>query len=105
MSKPSSFRYPQALITQSKKALGKKLRKIIRQLLSGAINMIEGREQGHIILEEQYKEQISIINEVVKKEGLVGITGFESPPYEALTEAKASWSKIMIDTAELGEQS
>ncbi len=102
MSKPQSFKYPQALIKQGQKTLGEKLHKIISQVTSGELTEIQGREQGHAILEKYYKEQISLINEVVKEEDLTGITGFETEPYEALTEAKKAWSRIMSDTAELG---
>ena len=97
MPKPRSFRYPQALIKQGEETLGEKLHKIISQVTGGGLSKVEGRDQGHIILEEHYKEQVTVINEVVKDKGLIGITGFETDPYEALTEAKAAWSKIILD--------
>lgn len=97
MPKPRSFRYPQALIEQGEKTLGKKLHKIISRVTRGELSKIQGRDQGHSILEEHYKEQVTLINEVVKEKGLIGITGFETAPYEALTEAKTAWSKIVLD--------
>ena len=102
MSKPDNFRYPQALIRAGKQALTKKLKKVIGKVTSGTLNEVQGRAQGHAILTDYYTEQISVINEVVKEEGLTGLTGFESYPYEALTKAKKSWSKIISDTAALG---
>ena len=98
MPKPRSFRYPQALIKQGEKTLGEKLQKLIRQVLRGDLSKVDGREQGHIILEEHYKEQVTIINELTKKKGLIGITGLEKDPQEALEDAKEGWSKIIDDT-------
>ena len=97
MSKPSSFKYPQTLIKQGEKTLSKKLHRIIGQVQSGDLNKAEGREQGHKILEEQYREQVALFNEVVRKKKIIGVTGFETKLYEALTEAKASWGKIIFD--------
>jgi len=97
MPKPRSFRYPQALIKQAEKALGEKMQKIIRQVLSGDLSKDEGREQGNIILEEHYKEQVVLINELTKKKDLIGITGMEKALQEALEEAKEGWSKIIDD--------
>jgi len=98
MPKPRSFRYPQALIKQGEKTLGEKLQKLIRQVLRGDLSKVDGREQGHIILEEHYKEQVTLINEFTKNKGLVGITGLEKDPQEALEDAKEGWSKIIDDT-------
>ena len=97
MPKPRSFRYPQALIKQGEKTLGEKLQKLIRQVLRGDLSKVDGREQGHIILEEHYKEQVTLINEFTKNKGLVGITGLEKDPQEALEDAKEGWNKIIDD--------
>lgn len=97
MSKPRSLRYPQGLIKQGIELLGKKLHKIRRQVMSGALSKAEGRQQGYAILEEHYKEQVDIINEIVKEKGLIGITGMEKDPQEALEEAKEAWEKIIND--------
>jgi len=97
MPRPRSFRYPQTLIKKGQKVLGERLHKIIRQVLSGELSKAEGLEQGHIILEEHYKEQVILINELVKKKDLVGITGMEKALQEALEEAKEGWIKIIDD--------
>ena len=97
MSKPRTLRYPQDLIKQGMVLLGKKLHKIRRQVMSGTLSKAEGREQGYRLLEEHYQKQVETINVFVKKKGLIGITGMEKDPREALEEAKEGWNGIIND--------
>ncbi len=65
--------------------------------MNGELTKAEGRDKGNTILEEHYTAQIAIINTFVKSKGLTGLTGFETPPYNARTEAKDRWKRIIED--------
>ncbi len=97
MSKPSSLKYPRDAIKKAEASLRKKLHKVIGDVMNGELTKAEGRDKGNIILEEQYTDQIEIINAFVKSKGLAGVTGFETPPYDARTEAKDRWKRIIED--------
>ncbi len=97
MSKPSSLKYPRDPIKKAEASLRKKLHKVVGDVMNGELTKAEGRDKGNTILEEQYTAQIEAINTFVKSKGLAGVTGFETPPYNARTEAKDRWKRIIED--------
>ena len=97
MSKPSSLKYPRDAIKKAEASLRRKLHKVVGDVMNGELTKAEGRDKGFTILEEQYTDQIAVINAFVKARGLAGVTGFETPPYNARTEAKDRWKRIIED--------
>ncbi len=97
MSKPSSLKYPRDPIKKAEASLRKKLHKVVGAVMNGVLTKAEGRDKGNIILEEHYTAQIEAINTFVKSKGLAGVTGFETLPYNARTEAKDRWKRIIED--------
>lgn len=102
MSKPSSLKYPRALVKQGEKSLRLKLREIAKSCLEGDLTKLEARDQGNKILEDHYKDQIEAFNAFTKSNALAGVTGYEGLTQDALDEAKGRWKRI-IEDIQLGE--
>lgn len=97
MSKPKSLKYPQDLIEKEEETLASKLHRIVRKVRAGSISKPQARREGHNALDESYIKQIRSINKVVEEKGLIGITGKEKEPLEALAEAKEAWTGVIKD--------
>ena len=102
MSKPSSLKYPRALVKQGEKSLRLKLRGIVQEAMDGKISKLDARDQGNEVLDEHYKSQIETINAFFRSKKLVGLSGYESYTQDALDEAKGRWKRILEDI-QLGE--
>lgn len=97
MSKPRSLKYPPELIEKEEEPLASKLHLIVRKVRSGSISKPQGRREGHNALDESYINHVRSINKVVGEKGLIGITGKEKEPLEALAEAKKAWIGVIKD--------
>lgn len=77
--------------------LNKKLHRLRRSIERGDLTKLEGREEGHRVLEQHYRDQLDILNKFVEGKGLTGVMGSEKDLQDALEEAKGRWSRLVDD--------
>ena len=99
MSTPETFSFPQELIQAAEAELSKQLIIIINKVLDRELSRVDGLKQGIDILEAHYDMQIQVFNAYVQSKNLRGLSGFEASTREALSEAKASWGRVVRDAS------